>query len=84
MEIILHVSAPEIQSDLVLDPISGSDRAWWASVSRTEFWLDLASDTVADAYGETDDDDDAIIDRYIGNRGYEPPDEFTMYGGYPT
>lgn len=86
----LITSAPAVQPDLAFDPISEADRLWWASVSSSEWWHDLAADRVADAYGTLDpfdrDDDDAIIDRHLSNHGYspDPPDEFFRYGGYPT
>jgi hypothetical protein len=87
----LHAFAPEIQPDLDLDNlVSEDDRAWWSQVTgRSARWADLLVDSVADDYGEPigeHDDDDVVIDKYIGNRGYavDPPDEWFAFGGYPT
>lgn len=84
----VHASAPSVQPELPIDLVSEDDRAWWSDLtSRSAWWLDLLEDNVADDYGPIGDhdDDDYIIDRYIGNHGYEPEmhDELTRWGGHP-
>jgi hypothetical protein len=84
---ILHHDALGVNADST-PVVSEADRRWWAEFTgSSEWWLDLAEETVADGYGEPlrVEDDDEIIDRYIGNHGYEPPppDEFYRWGGHP-
>lgn len=81
MSLIVQSDSTSVNSDASIefpvDLVSEDDRRWWDEVTRSEFWADLATDSVADLYGTPDEDDrdEAEVDYYFRSRPHDRPSD---------